>query len=77
MINHIRYAEPGDHVEDAHDCPGPELELSAYIDGELPTEQRQALEVRLVTDTTTRSRIDELTRVQALVRLAYRAIPDK
>ncbi len=75
ILKPIRLAQPGEEVDDNHDCPALEQDLNAYIDGELPMEQRQALELRMVTDTTTRSRIDELTRVQALFRLAYGVIP--
>jgi len=75
ILKPIRHTQPGEHVEDDHDGPVLEKDLNAYIDDELPMEQRQALKLRLVTDTTARSRIDELTRVQALFRLAYGVIP--
>ena len=75
ILKPVRHPQPGEHVEDDHDGPALEKELNAYIDGELSMEQRQALELRLVTDTTARSRIDELARVQALFRLAYGVSP--
>lgn len=50
-----------------------ELDLNAYMDGELPTAKRRALELRLATDSAVRSRLAELVQVRTLVRLAYRA----
>jgi anti-sigma factor RsiW len=68
------HTQSGDHPEDDQDCSALEKELNAYIDCELQMEQRHALELRLVTDTEARSRVDELARVQALFRLAYGVI---
>lgn len=68
------HAPSGNHLDDGQDCSDLEKELNAYIDGELPVEHRQALELRLVTDSETRSRADELAHVQALFRLAYGVI---
>jgi len=64
-------------AETGPECAGLDIRLNAYLDGELPREQQQALELQLVTDHTARSHLDDLAQVQAMLRLAYGTMPIK
>jgi len=72
-----RLTQPEHEAETGPECAGLDMRLNAYLDGELPRAQQQALELQLVTDRTTRSQLDDLAQIQAMLRLAYGTMPIK